>query len=93
MAPKMTPGKKPAAIALLGNEGQEEARVAPLAFSLEAEIEDDGTGVKVIPGVDESMVDGEVVEALEEVEEVEDVVAALLEVFLSRAQVLFPWQV
>lgn len=89
----MAPGKKPAAIALLGNEGHEEARVAPLAFSLEAEIEDDGTGAKVIPEVAESVVDGEVVEALEEVEEVEDVDVALLEVFLSRAQVLFPWQV
>jgi hypothetical protein len=88
-APKMAPGKKPAATALLGNEGHEEARVAQLAFSFEAEMEDEGTGVKVIPEVAVSVVDDAVVEVLEEAE----VDVAPLDVFLSKAHVLFPWHV
>lgn len=93
--PKMAPGKKPAITALLGKEGHEEMSVLValgLVASLEVEAEEDGIGVKVTPRAVVSVaVDAVVVEALDVVDEADDVDDAVLEVFLSRAQVLFPW--
>jgi hypothetical protein len=53
-------------------------------------MEDEGPAVKVTPVVAMSMVDEDVVDVPEEVVDVE---GAVPEVALSRAQVLFPWQV
>ncbi|OKP11413.1 hypothetical protein PENSUB_3105 [Penicillium subrubescens] len=83
IAPKMAPGKKPARTAFVGKEGHVDERDA---VDVEFEEEDDGeeTGVNVVPVVS-------VVVEEDVVEEFEDV--AVLEVFVFKAQVLFPWHV
>lgn len=81
-APKIAPGKNPAITAVVGNEGHEE-RVA-VVLCVEAEEEGEATNVKVAPVVS-AVVDVDFDEAFEEV--------AVLEVFLSNAQVVFPWHV
>jgi hypothetical protein len=83
IAPKIVPGKNPAITALVGNEGQVEER-ASVGLDLESEEEGEATGVNVAPVVS-AVVAVEVDELFEEV--------AVLEVVLSDAQVLFPWQV
>jgi hypothetical protein len=83
IAPKMAPGKKPARTAFVGKEGHVEERSE---VDVEFEEEDDGEdrGVNVVPVVS-------VVVEVDVVEEFEDV--AVLEVFVFKAQVLFPWHV
>lgn len=88
----MAPGKKPAITALLGKEGHEEMSVLValglvVSLEAEAEAEGDGIGVKVTPRVVVSVAVDVVVD------EADDADDAVLEVFLFRAQVLFPWQV
>jgi len=91
MAPNTVPGKKPAAMAPAGNAGQEVERsvvVQLVDFSDEGE----GTGVIVAWGVvgvvNIVVVDGDVV-----VDELDIEAVAVVAASLSKAHVLFPWQV
>lgn len=80
IAPNMAPGKKPARTALVGKEEHVDERDW---VDVEFEEEDGGeeTGVNVVPGVS-AVVEVDVVEEFEDV--------AVLEVFVFKAQVLFP---
>jgi hypothetical protein len=82
MAPKIAPGKNPASTAWVGNEEHVEVRVE-LDLASEEE-EGEATGVNVAPVVS-AVIDVEVEEEFEEV--------TVLEVFMFKAQVLFPWHV
>ena len=79
MAPKIAPGKNPASTALVGKGGHVEERVE---VDLDSEVEEgEATGVNVAPVVS-AVVDVDVEEEFEEV--------TVLEVFVFKAQVLFP---
>lgn len=80
-APKTAPGKNPATTALLGNAGHDVVDVRELVVFCEAEIDGDGTGVKVAAVVDFG------------IPVVAEPVFMVVEVFLSRTQVLFAEQV
>lgn len=91
-APKTAPGKKPAAIAPAGKEGQDVDTAAQVVEFEDFSDEGDGTGVTVVWGVAELVapVDDDVAVL---VDELDTDAATVVEVFSFREQVLSPWQV
>jgi hypothetical protein len=88
-APKTAPGKKPAAIAPAGKEGQDVDTAAQVVEFEDFSEEGDGTGVTVVWGV------AEVVAAVDDddavlVDELDTDAATVVEVFSFREQVLSP---
>lgn len=88
-APKTAPGKKPAAIAPAGKEGQDVDTAAQVVEFEDFSDEGDGTGVTVVWGV------AEVVAAVDDddavlVDELDTDAATAVEVFSFREQVLSP---
>jgi hypothetical protein len=88
-APKTAPGKKPAAIAPAGKEGQDVDTAAQVVEFEDFSEEGDGTGVTVVWGV------AEVIAAVDDddavlVDELDTDAATVVEVFSFREQVLSP---
>ena len=88
-APKTAPGKKPAAIAPAGKEGQDVDTAAQVVEFEDFSEEGDGTGVTVVWDV------AEVVAAVDDddavlVDELDTDAATVVEVFSFREQVLSP---
>jgi hypothetical protein len=88
-APKTAPGKKPAAIAPAGKEGQDVDTAAQVVEFEDFSDEGDGTGVTVVWGV------AEVIAAVDDddavlVDELDTDAATAVEVFSFREQVLSP---